>query len=447
MKPIGMKEINDKYIEYVEKYFEENKTTYQTSMEYLDQSTAKYHGKTIYSLYLPKILPEHVVDYLKDATDTMYSILTKVIKEYLEKEDYRKLFGFDKELEELILIDRLYESYLPIARIDIFLNEEDLSFQYCEFNADGTSSMNEDRELNIALTKTDAYQRLANEYTLETFELFDSWVEEFMNIYGTYQKKIDNPRIAVVDFLEKGSSMEEFEMFCKSFRKAGYEAEVCEIRDLRLKDNGLYSPTGHRIDAIYRRAVTSDIMAHIEEVPDFIQAVKEQKVCLVGSFCTQIIHNKILFQLLFEERTQRFLDEKEIKYIQDHIPYTIRLTDTNCDIDQVIANKDEWIIKPEDSYGANGVYAGITHTEKEWEELVLHNKNGHYLLQKFNLPYQSKNLDFHKEDPKFQFYSNLTGMYVYNGKFKGIYSRLSKKEIISTQYDENVVASLMAKTK
>ncbi len=447
MNQIGMKEINDQYVGYVEDHFEENKETFYKSMEYLDQSTAKYHGETIYSLYLPKIFPEHVVEYLRESADTMYSILTKVIKEYLEDEDYRKLFGFSKELEELIVVDRLYESYLPIARIDIFLNEEDLSFQYCEFNADGTSSMNEDRELNIALTKTAAYQKLAKEYSLETFELFDSWVEEFMATYGTYKKKRENPRIAVVDFLEKGSSMEEFEMFCKSFRKAGYEAEVCEIRDLKYIDNILYSSSGQRIDAIYRRAVTSDIMAHLDEVPDFIQAVKDQNVCLVGSFCTQIIHNKILFKLLFEERTQSFLNEKEIKYIQEHIPYTVRLTDHDCDIDEVIKNKNEWIIKPEDSYGAQGVYAGITHTEKRWEELVHSNKNRDYLLQKFNLPYQSKNLDFHKEDPKFQLYSNLTGMYIYNGKFKGVYSRLSNKEIISTQYDENVIASLMAKEK
>lgn len=447
MQYIKMKEIHDQYIKLIEDNFEENRQSNVVALDYLKNSTARYHGETVYSLFMPKIFPEHVVSYLKDAVTTTYSILSKVIKEYLTHEDYRTFFGFSKELEELILIDRGYTSYLPIARIDIFLNEEDLSFKFCEFNADGTSSMNEDRELNIALTKTDVYQRMAKNYQFETFELFDSWVKEFEDIYSTYQKKVEKPYIGIVDFLEKGSSMEEFHQFRKSFEQAGYEAEVCEIRDLRYKDNGLYSPSGRRLDAIYRRAVTSDIMEHLDEVPDFIQAVKEQNVCLVGSFCTQVIHNKILYKLLFQERTQRFLTEEEKEFIHKHVPYTVSLTETECDLDKVIEDKDQWIIKPEDSYGARGVYAGVNFSTTEWSKIIHENKNHHYLLQEFTMPYQSKNMDFQLEDPQFRYYSNLTGLYTYNGKFKGVYSRQSKKEIISTQYDENVIASVMVKEK
>lgn len=445
LKQMKMNEINRYYIKLIEDNFEQNRITHAKSVEYLKNSTARYHGETIYSLYAPKLFPENVIKYLDESVNTIYSILEKVIKEYINSEDYRKLFGFDKMLEELILIDRGYASYLPMARVDIFLNEEDLSFKFCEFNADGTSSMNEDRELNIALTKTDAYLKMIEKYELQTFELFDSWAEEFMKVYETYHKKISNPRIGIVDFLEKGSSIEEFNMFKKSFEKAGYEAEVCEIRELRYKDNVLYSASGKRIDAIYRRAVTSDIMDHIDEVSDFIQAVKEQNICLVGSFCTQVIHNKILYKLLFHERTLRFLNDQERQFIKEHVPYTVVLNETECDINEIINHKDKWIIKPEDSYGAKGVYAGVNFDASKWKSLIMENLDNHYLLQEFNMPYQSINIDFYKEKPEYKNYSNLTGLYVYNGKFKGIYSRQSVKEIISTQYDENVIASVMVK--
>lgn len=445
MEQIKMNEIHQYYKKLILDDMEGNKASFGKSMEYLSNSTARYHGETIYSLYMPKIFPEAVVEMLDGAVNTMYSILTKVMKEYFINESYRELFGFDKKLEELILIDRGYESLLPICRLDIFLNEEDLSFKFCEFNADGTSSMNEDRELNIALTYTAAYKELNEKYHLDTFELFDSWAKEFMEIYSTYDKKVEKPHIGVVDFLEKGSSIEEFTQFKLSFEKAGYTSEVCEIRDLVCREDGLYSPSGKKLDAIYRRAVTSDIMENIEEVSDFVQAVKDKKVCLVGNFCTQIIHNKVLFKLLYNERTLHFLTEEEKEFIHSHIPYTVKLSSQDCEIEEIIKDKDQWIIKPEDSYGAKGVYAGINHDNTQWSKLIRENEDNHYLVQEFVMPYQSENIDFNRADPKFTFHSNLTGLYVYNGKFKGIYSRQSNKEIISTQYDENVIASLIIK--
>ena len=63
-------------------------------------------------------------------------------------------------------------------------------------------------------------------------------------------------------------------------------------------------------------------MEHYDEVQDFIQAVKNQDVCIMGSFCTQIIHNKWLFKILREEPTLSLLTEEEQKFVHDHIPYT-----------------------------------------------------------------------------------------------------------------------------
>lgn len=50
-------------------------------------------------------------------------------------------------------------------------------------------------------------------------------------------------------------------------------------------------------------------------------------------------------------------------------------------------------------------------------------------------PYKTENVDFSKDDD-WHLYSNLTGLFVYNGKFAGVYSRISACEMISTQYSE-----------
>lgn len=437
-----MKDMNEHYKGLIEEHFQENVQTAKASLDYLEHSSAKYKGTPIYSLYMPQVFPREVKDFLKASVETMYGILIKVMKEYIKAPDYRALFGFPKELEELILHTPQYENLLPICRLDIFYEEEKGTFQFCEFNADGCSSMNEDRELNIALKLTRAYQDLSREYEIHSFELFDTWAKAFLEIYqtGNYPKKL--PNVAIVDFLELGCSMEEFEQFAQSFRKLGMNAQVCEIRALTFDGEHLYAPDGMVIDAIYRRAVTSDILKHKQEIPDFFNAVKAGKVCLIGDFCTQIIHDKTLFYLLNKERTYSFLTREEIAFLQEHIPFTTELTKERIADSDIYDNQAGWIIKPKDSYGAKGVYAGVNFSKEEWKELIKRHKDADYIMQQFVMPYRSYNIDFRKKEPSFQRYSSLTGMYVYNGTFAGFYSRQADHEIISSEYDENDVASV-----
>ena len=439
-----MKHIQEKCNKYIQDNFYLCQESAKKELDYLEHSTAKYKGQTIYSLHIPKMFTLEAKEVLEHGAETMYGILYKVMQEYLSNTEYRKLFGFPKELEKMICNTPHYKNILPICRLDIFFNEEDYSYKFCEFNGDGTSSMNEDRELNIAFQKTALYDYLSAEYKIESFELFDSWAKECKNTYESTGKKAKESCIAVVDFLEKGCSIYEFEEFCRAFEKVGFRAKVCEIRELSYDGNHLYDKEGDIIDVIYRRAVTSDIMEHKNEVTDFLECVSDKKVCLIGDFCTHIMHDKILFQLLRHEYTKSILTKEENQFIDKHIPETIRLSGDIVKSRNVVEEKEHWIIKPEDSYGAKGVYAGIHYGEEEWKGLLEKYKDKDYLLQEFVVPYQTYNIDFHSQkEHVLKKYSNLTGLYIYNGKFAGVYSRQSVKEIISTEHDENDIASLV----
>ncbi len=427
--------------------FEEHKRKAEVSLDYLEHSTAKYKGKTIYSLYIPKIFNEESTKYLKYIAETMVRIMRKVIEHYIADEDYRELFGFSSHLKELILNVPKYENLLPIARVDIFLNEEDGSFQFCEFNTDGSSAMNEDRELFHAFERTELYEELCQEYEVEGFELFDSLVDAFLEIYSTYQYKKENPTVGIVDFLELGCSIEEFEQFRLSFEKAGYRAKICDIRELTFDGHHLIDKDGDFIDIIYRRAVTSDILEHEKSVMPFLKAVSLHKVCCIGSFCTQVAHDKSLFYILRDKKTMTFLTKEEQNFIKEHIPFTVELTDRTVGDHHVLENKDKWLIKPKNSYGARGIFAGVNFDEKDWERAVKENKNKNYILQQFIMPYQTDNIDFKKQNPVFTKHSNLTGLYVYNGVFAGVYSRQANHEIISSAYDENDIATIKIKGK
>ena len=436
-----MKKLLAKYKEEIKDNFETNVESALDIKDYLEHSPVAYHGRCVHTLHIPKVFNGEEIECFRGITKTTYSIFTKIIKEYLENEEYRKCFPFSKELEELIVMPRGYTSMLPIARFDIFFNEDDWSFKFCEINTDGTSAMLEDYILNKSLEKNIAHQNMAKEYNLQTFELFDSWVRSFMEIYSTYDKKVEKPYVAIVDFLEH-CSITEFEEFEKRFEMAGYATEICEITELEYRDGLLYSPKGEVVDVIYRRAVTSDIMARYDEVQDFITAVKEQNVCIIGAFCTQIIHNKWLFKILHEEATLNILSEDERTFVKEHIPLTNLLDDRYCSLDEVKVDKDKYIIKPLDSYGSKGVFAGIDYTNDKWKSIVDSNINCDYIYQEYCPPYRTSNIYMVEDGPVWKQYTNMSGLFVYNGQMAGVYSRLSDGGIISSQYNEKAVATM-----
>lgn len=443
-----MQKAEEYYKNLTDKDFEKSIESARCQQEYIKKYTARYHGYYVHTLYMPKMFTEEMAAFFEKSANTMYKILEKVILEYRKNEEYRKLFAFEKRLEELILRPIHYNCLLPIARIDIFFNEDDFSFKFCEFNADGSSAMNEDKELNQAIKLTSTYNEFLNKYEARTFELFDSWVETFMKIYKTYDKACEKPYVAIVDFFG-GDIGREFTAFKTAFEKSGVECEICEITALRYEGGKLLSPLGRQIDAVYRRAVTCDIMRNYNKVLPFIKAAENNDVCLIGDFQTQIIHNKIVFKILHDTMTSSFLTDEERQFVKDHIPYTASLTADIVEKHNVLKNKNKWVIKPEDSYASKGVFAGVEGmTDEEWEKEVTENIDNHYLLQEYCEPYATWNIDItHDENAKYKKYSNITGMYVYGGKFAGLYSRIAKNSIISTQYSEMSLPTIIVKEK
>ena len=172
-----LKALEQFYFDHINEYRAEHEASGKAALDYLDHSTAKYHGKTIYSLYVPKLLNEKTVEVFRQTAETMAGIMRKVIVEYRENEAYRALFGFDKDVEQLIIHDPLYENVLPVCRVDIFYNEADGSFYFCELNTDGSSSMNEDRELCKAFEKTEnVYHMNALPEVREKDKIIDIWL-------------------------------------------------------------------------------------------------------------------------------------------------------------------------------------------------------------------------------------------------------------------------------
>ena len=412
---------------------------------YMEGSTAIYHHDVVDSSYVPRLYNRETYERFDCIARTTYSILSKVMTEYIENPSYRHVYDIDPRLQELILLPRGYDALLPFARVDLFLNEDDGTAQFCEFNADGSSGMNENREITASIENSAPFKAFSEKHALRTCneELFAGWVEEFLNIYDTYDAKIEKPHVAIVDFLENAIT-EEFKIFCGLFEQRGIEASVYDVRELAYVNGELvgkkafFGRDNARIDAIWRRSVTNDIIDNWDASQALIQAVRDHKVALIGSFAGHLVHDKQIFQVLYMPETQALLTDEENEFVRSTVPFTAFLTSEVLASQDILENPSKWILKPTDAYGAHDVYAGQDFTPDEWHKLIEAHVDGKagapFLIQRYCTPFDTLALPLYGNEEDFESvpkpYKNMEGLYIYNGRFTGVFSRLGPQAVI-----------------
>jgi hypothetical protein len=404
-------------------------------------SSAKYIDTPIPFLCQPVFWSKEEIEQLAQAGEKMTSILNKIVATYVNNPDFRKYFNFDPLTEELILVDPGYKDPAPMARYDLFYQPEQ-KLKFCEFNTDGSSGMNEDNVLAKIFLTTPPLKEINKEYSLFYFELLDSWVEACLKKFWEFIGCKKLPTVAIVDW-EGVSTIREFEAFQQAFQAKGCKTVITDPRRLKLKNGKLY--WGQLpIDLVYRRLVNHEVVKYQEEITDFIQGYKQQGVCVVGPIRSQIIHNKIIFQVLNAPEVQDLFTDSEKTFITNHIPFTAVLRGDKRLSELAISQKDDLVIKPQDLYGSREVFVGRDYTEDEWLEVLKRVWDKDYLLQEFVVPPQIPMLNM---ELKVEFWKQILGLYLYNGKMSGLYTRVGKNNVISTSTGGYVVPNLYYEKK
>lgn len=440
-------EIYKDYLQQIQDHYQENRNAAEVMRAELNRSPLISRGRLIdMPLAIQKIYTEEDDALFRQVVDTTHRICCKVIRHYLEEPSYRRGFGFSPELEELILTDPGYDDLLPMARFDIFYHEDTGDFRFCEINTDGTSAMNEDYNLDKINLFNPAHQFIRRKYQIKSYELFDSWVKTFLHLYQGFRQNHRSapevPNVAVVDFLDRGN-VPEFQEFAQRFQAAGVYCNVVDIRELKYRDGVLCAPEGYPIHGIYRRAVTADVMENYDQVGDLLEAYRAGNVFLCGSFRTQVVHAKTFFTVLHREETRKLLTEDEWNFVKKHVPYTCDFGEGGISLEQVLRDKDRYILKPNDSYGSDSVADGKGHSQEEWEELCRRYYNHGYICQEYAEQYATPNVDFMFGDGQVRDYINMNGLYSYNGSFAGVFTRQACGTIIASHQSERNVASYL----
>lgn len=420
--------LTEEYIDIVKEHKDIYYEDYKKAKNKARNSNARYKDKPVPFLYQPMFFTEKDIENFKKAGNILMSIANKVTDRYIHYPKYREKFKYPKLLEELILVDQGYDINIPISRFDLFYDGGD-DFKFIEVNTDGSSGMNEDNIFANIMLESKPIKEMQKKYNITYFELINSWVQESLNIYSRFKNKVENPNIAIVDFKETGITA-EFQAFREAYRKKGYNVEIVDPRDLRYINGKLYYGD-MRIDMIYRRIVTVEFIEKSQEIPDLIEAYRDGAVCVIGSLRSQIMHNKIIFKILHDADTQEFLMEEEVEFIKKHIPYTEEFAGDKKVFEEVRNNKDKYIVKPMDSFASQGVHTGRDYAAEEWVKILEDCWGKNYLFQQFIDPPTRPFVLFDEEgNIDVEDFKLNIGVYMYNEQFAGVYTRISRENII-----------------
>jgi hypothetical protein len=212
-------------------------------------------------------------------------------------------------------------------------------------------------------------------------------LDALLSIYTQVRGRAERPGIAIVDY--RGlPTQREFELFKEFFEERDYNTTIADPRDLEMREGRLYH-NDFRIDIVYRRVLTTELLEKIDECRALIEAYRAGSVVLVNSFLTKYVHKKMLFGVLTDERHEHYFSDAEREAIGKHVPWTRRLLDTKTrygarDIDLiefVRDNRDRLVLKPNDEYGGHGIHIGWESDEGEWESAIEIALSGDYLVQ------------------------------------------------------------------
>lgn len=439
---MNIAEINKEFIDLILSNPEGYAKDYELTVDKVANSNAKYKGKPVPFLYHPMFFTEEDIKNFNKISEVIISITNKVTEKYISDENFRKKFGFPKFIEELIEIDNGYDINAPIGRFDVFYKDYE-NFKFCEINTDGSSAMNEDNTIARILLETKGLKDFGEIYRLDYFELINRWVKDSIEIFKKYDPNNDRPNVAIVDFVESGTSA-EFEEFRKAYINNGYDCIIADPRDLKYRDGKLYKDD-YRIDLVYRRIVTFELIDKVDQISDFVEAYKNRGFCCIGSIRSQIVHNKIIFKILHDKDTLEIFNDEEQEFIKNHIPMTGIFGDDEKTFDLVLDNKDKYIIKPMDLNASQGVYVGKDLTQEQWKTKLQEVWNKDYIYQEFCDPYLREHIVFKDGEPEVNSFKSIVGLFIYKEKFAGIYTRIGKNNIISGITDYYTVPNILVK--
>jgi uncharacterized circularly permuted ATP-grasp superfamily protein len=371
----------------------------------------------------PQILTRRRYDQAVVAAAGVYSALGALEKALLTDAELRAELALEPEEERLAMADPGFRSSSPSARLDSFFAGE---VRFVEYNAESPAGMAYSDNLAAVFGRLPVMKAFRKRFRGRFLPTRGRQLRSMLRAFRQWSKGRGKPVIAIVDW-QGLPTAPEFEMFKAYFEEQGVKTLICDPRLLELRRGRLYAE-GKPVNLIYRRVLTSELLARGDETRALRDAYVAGDACVVNSFRAKLLHKKMSLALLSDDRYARLYTPAQRAAIRRHIPWTRRVRPEL--VEDIARRRETLVLKPNDEYGGKGVVLGWTVGQAEWESALEVATTQSYVVQEA------------VEIPRIPFPIALDGLkyidlavdldpYLYDGRAGGFMTRVSAAALLN----------------
>ena len=370
----------------------------------------------------PQLLTSRRYQQAVSAAEGVASALAALEKVVLQDTELRRELGLESEEERLAMADPGFKFSSPSVRLDSFFADE---VRFVEYNAESPAGMAYSDNLTDVFKQLPVMKAFRKRFRGKFLPTRRRQLGAMLHAFRQWGRSA-TPVIAIVDW-EGLPTAPEFEMFKTFFEEAGIKTVICDPRTLEFRRGKLYA-RGKAVNLVYRRVLTSELLARGDDTLALREAYVAGAACVVNSFRAKLLHKKMSLALLSDDRYQRLYTPAQRAAIRRHVPWTRRVRPEL--VAQIARRRKTMVLKPNDEYGGKGVVLGWTVDQAAWEAAIEVAITESYVVQEA------------VEIPRVPFPVALDGIrymdlavdldpYLFNGRAGGFMTRVSAAALLN----------------
>ncbi|MFY9571816.1 MAG: hypothetical protein WAV20_10495 [Blastocatellia bacterium] len=353
--------------------------------ERLHEARFVFGGRMLSPYLRPHFVTRDEWRQIKHACETVWRAIEKIGRVAPTNTLMLEQIGLTEAERELVAVDPGYQEVSVSSRLDSFLTDQ--TYQFVELNAECPAGIAYQDVAAEIFCDLPLMREFTREHKVTPMYSRQHMLDALLDIFQRVRGRNEKPQIGIVDY--KGlPTQREFELFKEFFEGSGYATTIADPRELELREGKLHHGD-FRIDLVYRRVLTTELLEKIDQCKSLVEAYKTGAAVFVNSFRTKFVHKKMLFGVLTDERHQHHFSPDEQESIRLSVPWTRRVEPAKTThngqaidlLEFIRAKRDTLVLKPNDDYGGHGIFIGWESDESAWDHAIEHALAEDYLAQ------------------------------------------------------------------
>lgn len=335
----------------------------------------------------PRFLSPAQYQYIRERTDSILQAIRQVGERANVDAEFRSELRLNDWEEEFFQIEQGYPHSVAVSRLDGFLSA-DRRIRFVEYNADSPAGPGYADSLAESFVLLPAFREFAKRYHCISPGCQPSLAQSILQSFRAWQGHANlAPKMAIIDRPDV-ATRPEFDLLQRHFLSLGVDTRVAAPNDLTYS-RGVLRLGDWRVNLVYKRILTQELVQSEGVDHPLFQAARDQAVCLVNGLKCRLLARKSVFGILTDERFAGMFTDLQRQRIAEHVPWTRRVEDRKTTfrgetidlIPRVLAEPFRFVLKPNDSYGGQGVILGWSVSEAEWEQAVIEALQNGWVVQ------------------------------------------------------------------